>query len=691
MVASAARSKWDHRRDSFSASTSREYGRNTPVRTISTSGRTRDSNITGVPRRRVSACEHADDAVGAPAPGALAATPPRHRDPRVVAPSREFTARCRGTTTTTGASDDNGTPGILAASPWRTYRGRTSETRPAPLLHRSSPIFSLSSPSTSPTARIRANLAAAESRRGRLRAVDNFAAADGRRPRRGGARVPFDREPRGIGERAAGSRLANCHTSGIGSRSAVLRSARTGAAASRRRQEGRSAPDGAHFTHQRHPGCTRTDAPPFRGRLVTSRVVLAYVGARATRRVARPESNWPPRWGPTPHSAATGRRFCDPPPPAAPQMPLDVLLTSPPSFSVYPRAPTRRSRIIVYLPFANPLPLLLFPPIVSPYTRRSQIFTRDRKWTRDRWRRALCEPTARVSIVLAANCPAAGAFRGKLSGRASRGPERPTSGPDRARIPGTRQLTRSRRSSIDSLSRWIGRRGPRRTCPRLEGRDRITAGIIPTIKIKKSQNVAEPITGPRLKTLSETVLKSGTNERTPTHQIGDNALLRNEPWNLFIKSFHYRARFFTYRRSHKRYMRDRRTSSARSRRGDRDFFFTREFSGRKISCLIWRTREMILHSSPQRTSSFARFTSRTFPSVRASLLTAPFTFTRYAVLDMCLFFLPVALSRTSFFPRLIFRARRALPPLPLFVFHFLTVRVRVRFVTRTIRSSSRGN
>lgn len=117
MVASAARPERDHRRDdapgpatySFPA-TSRECGRITPVR-ASERTRVRDSNITGVPHRRVSARERADDA---PAPDALAAT---HHDPRAVA-SRKLTARYRGTT---GASDDDDedddTAGILAASP----------------------------------------------------------------------------------------------------------------------------------------------------------------------------------------------------------------------------------------------------------------------------------------------------------------------------------------------------------------------------------------------------------------------------------------------------------------------------------------------------------------------------------------------------------------------------------------------
>jgi len=72
------------------------------------------------------------------------------------------------------------------------------------------------------------------------------------------------------------------------------------------------------------------------------RVVFSFGGA-PTRRVARLGSNWPPRWGPTPHSVSTGRRFCDPPPPAAPRMPLDVLrspLPSLPPFAI-PRAWSR--------------------------------------------------------------------------------------------------------------------------------------------------------------------------------------------------------------------------------------------------------------------------------------------------------------------------------------------------------------
>jgi len=70
------------------------HERITPVSTIPRGRRTRvrDSNITGVPHRRVLARERADDAVGAAAPAALAATLPRHSDPRVVAPPHEFTA-----------------------------------------------------------------------------------------------------------------------------------------------------------------------------------------------------------------------------------------------------------------------------------------------------------------------------------------------------------------------------------------------------------------------------------------------------------------------------------------------------------------------------------------------------------------------------------------------------------------------
>ena len=79
--------------------------------------------------------------------------------------------------------------------------------------------------------------------------------------------------------------------------------------------------------------------------------------------------------------------------------------------------------------------LLFFPSIVSPYTR-AQIFTRDRKWMCDQ-RRALCESTARVSIVFVVNCLATRVFRGKLSGKLSR-TDRPTMILTR---PGFRELT----------------------------------------------------------------------------------------------------------------------------------------------------------------------------------------------------------------------------------------------------------
>lgn len=102
----------------------------------------------------------------------------------------------------------------------------------------------------------------------------------------------------------------------------------------------------------------------------------------------------------------------------------------------------------------------------------------------------------------------------------------------------------------------------------------------------------------------------------------------------------------------------------------------------------------------QRTSSLAPFYTRIehFSLARAPLLTAPFTFTRFVVLGTYLFFLPAALSCASFFPRLIFRVRRAPPCLPPSLAlrfplsdRFVLVRVRVRFVTRAIRSSGCSN
>lgn len=200
----------------------------------------------------------------------------------------------------------------------------------------------------------------------------------------------------------------------------------------------------------------------FRGRLLTSpRVVLSFVSA-ATRRVARLESNWPPRWGPTPHSADDSSLLRSPL--LLPHRRCHWTFSLPSAPLRLPARPWSRLNALASLctsrsrscsPFANPLPLLLllFPSIVSPYTR-AQIFTRDRKWTCDR-RRALCESTARVSIVLAVNWPAAGCVSRKVIGGEL--PEDRTSD-DRAWILGTRQLTRSRRSSIDSLSRGIGQR-----------------------------------------------------------------------------------------------------------------------------------------------------------------------------------------------------------------------------------------
>lgn len=138
----------------------REHERITPVLPTIPRGRrtrVRDSNITGVPHRRVSARERADDAVGAPAPAALAAAPP----PR----PREFTAR-HPRTATTGASDGDDA-GIVAASPYhatRASRAETFVTRPALPFSRASrsSLFSLLPPRARTfvaNCRIRANFA----------------------------------------------------------------------------------------------------------------------------------------------------------------------------------------------------------------------------------------------------------------------------------------------------------------------------------------------------------------------------------------------------------------------------------------------------------------------------------------------------------------------------------------------------